>query len=300
MSELRRLQTFVDLARLGTIAAVASASAYSTSAVSQQIATLERDFGVALVEPDGRRLRLTAAGRALAGLAPELLGDWESARSVVAASQGQTSGTVTLAAFQTAFLAIVPAVLAELRSTAPLVRLRCVQAEPDVSVPGLLAREHDVAIIERYAGQAPVSSPDLRETPVGQDPMLVAVPTGCPGTTLDDFADTPWTMEPPGSPVHAWALATCREAGFQPRIAHDTPDVVVQCALAAAGHAAAFIPALTPPALRGPVRLVPLPAAQARTLSVATRRSRAADPAIRAVTAAIRTAAGGLLEGVPA
>ena len=169
-----------------------------------------------------------------------------------------------------------------------------------VVVGGDAVLEYDVAIIERYAGQAPVSSPDLQDTPVGQDRMLVAVPAGSPGTTLEDFADTPWTMEPPGSPVHAWALATCRGAGFQPRIAHDTADVVVQCALAAAGHAAAFLPALTPPALRGPVRLVPLPAAQARTLSVATRRSRAADPAIRAVTAAIRTAAGGLLEGVPA
>ena len=118
--------------------------------------------------------------------------------------------------------------------------------------------------------------------------MHLAAPAGVPGAELADFADVPWTLEPAGSPARSWALDVCREAGFEPRVVHETPDVVVQCSLAASGQAAAFVPGLAPAHLRGSARLLALPESRSRTVSVATRRSSAQDPAVRAVVTAIR------------
>lgn len=290
MSEIRRLQTFVDLVRLGTVSAVAEASSYSTSAVSQQIDRLEADLGVELVEPHGRRLRLTAAGRELAHHAPTVLDAWEATRSSVAASAADMRGAVTLAAFQTACLTIVPALVATLGERLPLLEVHCVQAEPERALPGVLSREFDVAIVERYAGRPPVQHAELTEEWLGEDAMYVAAPRGSRARSLHDLADVPWTLEARAAPAREWALDACRRAGFEPRAAHETSDVIVQCAFASSGAAAAMIPGLTPRHLFEGLSLIELPADEARTLGVIMRARSAPDPRVRAVVAAIHEA----------
>lgn len=294
MSEIRRLQTFLEFVRLGTVAAVAEASQYSTSAVSQQLERLAAGFGVQLLEADGRGLRLTPAGEVLAELAPGLLGDWELMRARLDATRGELLGTVAVAAFQTGCLAFFPALIAALRQRAPGIELGCVQAEPERSLPALRAREIDIAVVERYPGRPVEPHPELAETQLGEDGMLLAAPEAWrPSEGLAGLSERPWVFEPQGSPARAWAESLCHEAGFAPRIAHETSDVVVQCALAASGAAAALIPALTPESLRGGVHCVPLPRGHARTLVALTRRSAAERPAVRATLAALESVARG-------
>lgn len=288
MSEIRRLQTFVDLARLGTVAAVAESSAYSTSAVSQQISRLESDLGVELVEPHGRRLRLTPAGRVLSELAPSVLDRWEATRSAVAGSVAVMRGVVSMSAFQTAFLTIVPSVLAALEEQFPFLELRCTQAEPERAIPGVFSREFDIAIIERYAGRPAAPNPELTEEPLGADTMYVAIPDGHHATTVGDLADATWALEARGGPAREWALDICRRAGFEPHAAHETSDVIVQCTLAQQGAAAAFIPGLTPPHITSTLQLLALPATEARTISIVTRTQSARDPRIQAVVRALK------------
>lgn len=284
MSEIRRLQTFLDFVRLGTIAAVADATQYSTSAVSQQLERLARDVGVELLRPHGRTLRLTSAGEALAERAPALLGAWEQLHSDVTAVTDEVRGLVSVAAFQSACLALLPPLLSALRETAPGVRVRCVQAEPDRAITALRSREIDVAVIERFAGQSSAPHADLVETLLGEDEMLLALPAGAdPVRELSQLAATPWVFEERGGPERVWAEAMCHAAGFVPQVAHETSDVVMRCSLVAAGEAATFVPALTPEALRLGVECVTVSDGQSRELFAVTRQSSNADLAVQAV-----------------
>ena len=290
MSEIRRLRTFLEFVRLGTVAAVAESSQYSTSAVSQHLERLSAEFGVQLLESEGRGLRLTPAGEVLAEFGPRLLSDWERLRTRIDATRGEAQGSVSVAAFQTACLAFFPALIVALRLQTPGIELACVQAEPERALPALRAREIDIAVIERYPGHSREPYPDLAETSLGVDGMLLAAPREWDAESgLSRLADRPWVFEPKGSPARAWAETICHEAGFVPRIAHETSDVVVQSALAASGAAAALIPALTPETLRGGAHCEPLPSGQVRTVIALTRRSAADRPAIRAVLAELGT-----------
>src|SRR5258705_3233763 len=78
--ETRRLRLLLELSRLGSMRSVADELGITTSTVSQQIAVLSREAGTALIEADGRRVRLTPAGRRLAGHAVTILAAVEAAR----------------------------------------------------------------------------------------------------------------------------------------------------------------------------------------------------------------------------
>src|SRR5580692_46126 len=99
MLDVRRLRLLRDLAHLGTIAAVAQARAYTPSAVSQQLAALQRDAGVPLLEHTGRRVSLTPAGAALAGQTEEILALLERAAAGLAAARTGLAGPLRIGAF---------------------------------------------------------------------------------------------------------------------------------------------------------------------------------------------------------
>lgn len=287
MSELRRLELLVELQRRGTLTAVAAAHSYSTSAISQQLAALEREIGAPLLVPDGRRVKLTPQAAILAAHAEAILDRWERARSDVAASLDQTAGLVRMAAFQTATAALVPPLAAWLAHTHPALELRVAQHEPEVAVPGVLAREFDVAIAEWYPGQPPVRPAGLHETTLLADPMHLATSAGSTASTLRDCADESWIFEPAGSPAHAWAVALCRQAGFEPRVAYESPDVRVQEQFVARGLAVALLPELMWFDTRPSVAVHPLGASQARTIYTVVRSGAERHPLTVAVRAGL-------------
>src|SRR6476620_5701836 len=147
-----RLKVLRELHHRGTLAAVAEALSYSTSAVSQQVRQLEREVGVPLVEPVGRRLQLTPQGAILVEHAARILDLVEQAEADISMSLDRPRGTVRLAAFQSAAMTLVPRAVAVLRERHPELTVEFHQGEPEKTLPALQAADLDLVIAEAYPG----------------------------------------------------------------------------------------------------------------------------------------------------
>ena len=238
---LRRLEILRELKHRGTLAAVASAMSYSPSAVSQQLTLLESEVGAPLLEREGRGVRLTPQAEILVARTEKALRELERAETEIAASLQEVSGTIRVAAFQTAMLALLPAALTWLRERHPRMRVEATQAEPDTSLPGLLTRDFDLVIDEAFPGQArPARAAEYEHHLLFEDAMRLATPA--PVASLADLAERPWVMEPADTPARAWATAVCHAAGFEPDVAYVSADMLVHVRLVEQGHAVAFLP----------------------------------------------------------
>src|SRR5690348_12456716 len=123
MLDLRRLRLLRELSARGTIGAVADALSYSPSAVSQQLAALEKEAGVKLLERAGRNVRLTAEAQTLVGHADALLARVEEAEADLEATAEQITGTVRIAAIQSAGLYLLAPALELIARDHPALRL---------------------------------------------------------------------------------------------------------------------------------------------------------------------------------
>lgn len=291
MLNLLRLTVLRELKHRGTLAAVATAMSYSPSAVSQQLTLLESEVGAPLLERDGRRVRLTPQAEILVTHTELVLRQLDRAQAEIAASLHELSGTVRVAAFQTAMLTLVPAALTWLRDTHPAVRIEVVQAEPDTAMPALLARDIDLSITETFPGHGrPAQAGELSHHTLCEDPMRLAVRDPAV-RELPDLARHPWVMEPLGTPARRWTASLCHDAGFEPDVVFESADMLVHARLAAQGHAVAFLPDLLWFDRAPEVTLLEPTSAYRRTI-VATVRSGSDDhPLIRILLVALRHAA---------
>ena len=245
--------------------------------------------------PDGRRIKLTAQAHILVAHTASVLEQLERAETDILASLDSVVGTIRLATIQTAALALVPAMLTSLAGDHPGLQVQVTQAEPEVAIPGLLAREFDLVCSENYLDYPTSRSSELNFDVVAEDPIRVAFlqpPEGREPSevALIDLARCPWVLEPQGSPGRDWALATCRQAGFEPRVAHETPDVLVQAQLVASGHAAAFLPDLTWFDREPRFHLRQMAASHVRQVVTTCRAGSHRNPALVAVRGALRQA----------
>ncbi|MGK5642950.1 LysR substrate-binding domain-containing protein, partial [Streptomyces sp. URMC 126] len=258
MFDLHRLRLLRELKHRGTLAAVAAALSYSPSTVSQQLSQLEAEAGVRLLEPVGRRVRLTHQADILVAHTEVILERLERAQADIADSLADTAGTLRLAAFQTAALTLVPPALSLLRAAHPRLRVHVTQGEPETALPALLARDFDLVVTEEYPGD-PIPHPaELEREALLDDTLRLAVPgpaDGGPPTALRMLADHPWVMEPEGTAARRWATALCREAGFEPDVRFESSDLLLHLRLVEEGHAAAFLPDLVRNARRPTVPL---------------------------------------------
>jgi DNA-binding transcriptional LysR family regulator len=245
MLDLRRLRLLRELARRGTIAAVAQAFSYSPSAVSQQLATLEKEAGVRLLEPAGRRVRLTAQADVLLTHAEVLLAEMERAEAELTQSLSEPAGTLRVAAFQTAVLTLVPDALRQLEQQYPSLRVEVTELEPEIALPALITGEFDLVLGEEYPG---FPQPRPRETErhdLLTDELRLIIPAGWSERSLPDLGSRPFVMEPVGTTARQWATATCRQAGFEPDVRYTTTDLQIHLRLVQAGLAAALLPDLS-------------------------------------------------------
>jgi DNA-binding transcriptional LysR family regulator len=309
MLDVRRLRLLRDLAHLGTIAAVAQARAYTPSAVSQQLAALQRDAGVPLLEHAGRRVSLTAAGLSLVRHTETVLAALEAADAGLAAARAGLAGAVRIGAFPSAVRTLLPPALVALGRDHPALELMVTELDP-VAVPGALRdRRLDVALVHDY-DLAPVepdpaldSVPLLDETvflavPAGPAPVPAAAPAGpAPaGPAPDPVAaarHADWIVATPGTLCHAVTLQACRAAGFAPRVRHHADDFTAVLALVAAGQGVSLVPQLGAAQPPPGVRFLPLPAR--RRNRIAYRRGAGGHPAVAACVAALRAAARAVL-----
>ena len=284
MFDVHRLRLLRELKHRGTLAAVGEALGYSPSAVSHQLAILEREVGVPILEPVGRRVRLTDAAEVLVAHTERVLLELEQAEAAIAASRATVSGQVRIATFQTAAHTIIPSAVDRLAEEHPGVDVVFRHVHAEQALPALLARDVDLVLFEEYPGAPVAPITNIATEHLLDDPMLVAVPADETARRLADLADADWAMEPAGTPSRAWAVAACRSAGFEPRIAFETADVLLHVRLVAQGQAVAFLPAIIASTDSG---WELLPSGTSRVIRLALRRGSEENPAIAAARRAI-------------
>ncbi|MBC7724119.1 MAG: LysR family transcriptional regulator [Burkholderiaceae bacterium] len=283
MLDLHRLRLLRELSLRGTIAAVAEALSYSPSAVSQQLALLETEAGVPLTTRVGRRLQLTPQGRVLVGHTALLLERLEIAESDLTSSLSSIGGTVRIAVFQSAALAIVPSALTMLAEAHPALRIEVVQREPEAALSAVWARDFDLVIAEQYPGHAAPIIGDLDRVALCTDALRLAVPARRDIRSLQDSRDTAWVMEPRGTASRHFAEQACRAAGFEPDVRFETADLMAHIRLVESGNAVAILPDLVWAGAAPSVEVVGLADHPLRTIFTSARSASAERPAIVAV-----------------
>jgi DNA-binding transcriptional LysR family regulator len=283
MLDARRLRLLRDLARLGTIAAVADAHTYTPSAVSQQLSTLEKEAGVALLERSGRRVSLTPAGKVLAREAESVLAALERASAAVASA---ASGPLRIGAFPTAVRTLLPSALVTLGRSHPRLELMVSELDPAHVPDALRDRRLDVGLLHDYDIEPAAPDPDLDGVPLLTETVYLAAPTA-----LADLAaarDAAWIVGSPGTLCHAVTLRACRNSGFLPRVRHHADDFATVLALVGAGQGVALVPSLAAGSPPDGVHLNPLPLR--RRTRIAYRRGAGAHPVVTAFVEALRQA----------
>ncbi|SJN10237.1 Transcriptional regulator [Leucobacter sp. 7(1)] len=296
MLDMKRLRLLRELQTRGTIRAVAEALNYSPSAVSQQLSLLEQETDTQLLRKAGRGVALTAAGEVLAAEAEQLLAGLERAEANLHRARDEVRGTIRIAVFQSAFLALAPPALRALRAQHPKLRLEIVQWEPGEALRETSARGVDLVIAEEYPGHSRSYLPGLDRVPLVNDPIFLALPPEGAGdvrfdaaTTIDELAQLPWVMEPSGTATRDWGEQACRAASFEPEVRYETSDLQAHERLIATGNAAGFLPGLVHAG--SDVRLLELPGAPHRSVFSSARASQEAHPALAAVREALAAAA---------
>ncbi|MEI3846788.1 LysR family transcriptional regulator [Microbacterium sp. CCNWLW41] len=289
MFELRRLRLLHELALRGTLAAVAEALSYSPSTISQQLAQLEKEAGVPLLAPEGRRVRLTEHGQVLAAHAARALDQDERARGELE-SLHPGLAPVRVAVMQTAALAVAPVALALLAERAPYLRVELVELPPERGLFELAARSVDLVIAEQYPGHTRPHAAGIEREILGIDSIRVAVPAGDSARSLHDLRARAWVMEPAGTAARLWAVQQCRASGFEPDVRFELADLSAHARLIAAGQAVGVLPDLLWGGDPTPVAVLDLPGRPAREIFLAQRTSSQGRAGIAEVRSALQDA----------
>ena len=287
MLDVRKMRLLRELARLGTIVAVADALSYTPSAVSQQLSALEREAGVQLIRRSGRGVELTAAGSDLAERAGPVLALLEQASAAMAAARSELTGELRIGAFQTAVRTLLPAALVALGTEHPRLELHVTELDPASAPDALRTGALDIALVHDYDYVPAAPDPALDTRPLLTEAIFLA--SSEPGRTLPDCSTEPWIVGSPGTLCHLMAVRLCQSAGFVPRIRHHADDFAAVLTLVAAGQGVALVPELALADCPEGVALTEL-AVRRRTL-IACRAGAAGHPATVACAAALQAAA---------
>ncbi|GAA4481431.1 LysR family transcriptional regulator [Rhodococcus olei] len=291
--DVERLRVLRELADRCTVAATAAALSLTPSAVSQQLKILAREAGVAILEPDGRRLRLTDAGHALVLRADDVLAALDRATAEMASYAGSPRGRVRVALFPSGAALLLPGVLERAARVGVLIDAQDVD-EPAAAVPQLLA-DFDVVLTHRDERAPTLISPRARFETVMREPIDLVMPpghrlAGRSAVGLEELADESWISVRGGFPVDDVLESVATVTGVQPRVVHRINDFAVIEALVLAGHGVALMPRYVP--LRAGLVSARLAGVRAaRSYELATRPAAAARPAVAAVLAAFRAEA---------
>ena len=302
MLDLRKLLLLRELHARGTVTAVAEALAFTPSAVSQQLAQLQREAGVPLTERVGRRLRLTDAGLRLVEHADALLARVEEAEAELQAAGGMVHGTLRLASLQTPLLSLVPPAVRRLTGEHPGLRVELVESEPEASLPALALGEYDVAIAEEYDDAPRRRLPDLDREALCRDDIVVVLPAGHrlaatqEPVSLADLAGDAWLSPHPDTQFAQSQLRLCRQAGgFEPDLRHWANDIAIIIELVAAEQGVGLLPGLARAGRDRRVAVRPIAGSSpARTIFAFTRRSTSGRPAVDALVERLREAGAAL------
>ena len=285
--DLRRLQVLSELCRLGSMRDVAAELGVTTSTVSQQIAALAREVGTPLIEPDGRRIRLTPAGRRLADHAVTILAAVEAAKHDLD-PHAEPSGTLRVAGFATAIRRSLLPIAADLAVSHPAMVLRILEHEPAESFGLLAADRVDLALTYDFE-LAPASfDAGLQAAPLWSAAWGLGIPvsTEAAGTTavqlFSDVRQANWIVNSRNEGDEQVIRTIASMAGFEPRIGHRADSLELVQDLIIAGLGIGLLPVDQPTAPG--VRVLPLADPEVRLRSYAvTRRGRSSWPPLALV-----------------
>ncbi|WP_205697373.1 LysR family transcriptional regulator [Conexibacter sp. SYSU D00693] len=298
MLDVRRMRVLHEVARTGSFAAAASELWCTPSAVSQQIAALEREAGVVLVERGARGARLTAAGAVLDRHAAVVLGQLAAARAELDDLAQLRTGRLRMTAFESAWALLVPAALARLRAEHPDLELDLAEADPDEGLAALRSGERDLVLVFEPNDLPGDALAGALRTEVCRDELHAVVPAGhplagAPQIALDDLAQESWVV--PTESCERLVRGACAVAGFEPRVVFSSADYGAVQGFVGAGAGVALVPRL---ALSESPRVVPRPLAPrpdgsrpGRTIAAVTASEDIRPPAASAMLDALRTAA---------
>ena len=295
--QTRRLELLVEFARLGSMRGVADALGTTTSTVSQQLAALTGDVGMALLEPDGRRVRLTPAGRRLAEHAVTILAAVESAR-VDLDPDADPAGRVRVAGFATAIRRALLPVVADLASSHPQVELLIFEHEPADAVRLLAGDDVDLALTYDYNLSAATTDRAVTSTRLWTAAWGLGVPAASAHAhsdnalqSFDPYRDAAWIVNSRNTADEHVVRIIASMAGFQPRITHQVDSLELVQDLIAAGLGVGLLPVGQPTVPE--VRLLELrdPAVTLRSYAL-TRQGRARWPPLELVLSRLTGAVG--------
>jgi len=254
MLSVARLRLLKEVAYRGSFSAAAEALSYTQSAVSQQIAALEAETGMPLLERHPRGVTLTAAGHTLVGHAEGILARLDAAEAALSSIAGLRGGRLRMASFPTAGATLMPMAIAEFRAAYPDVELTLAEGEPEEIIPRLRRGELDLALLFEFDGQTPLGE-DVSRTELLRDPMYLALPRGHAlaeksRLRLADLAAESWVQTSHESPCARHVVRCCHAAGFEPSVSFESDDYHTVQGLVAAGVGVALIPQLALSAVR--------------------------------------------------
>ncbi len=255
MLDVKRMRILREVACQGSFSAAADALYLSQSAVSQQVATLEREVGMPLLARSSDGPRLTDAGSALLTHADAVIARLEEAERELGEIAGLESGRLRLASFPSASATLVTRGLSVFRERHPSVDLQFSEYEPEESLPLLRRGEIDLAILFDYPSLPAADDRDLDRVVLLTESLHVVLPldhplAGAGPIRLRDLADEAWLCSKRPSSCSEVVVESCREAGFEPRIAFESDDYSVLQGFVAGGLGVTLLPDLALAAVR--------------------------------------------------
>src|SRR5215208_7212978 len=245
MLDVRRMRVLREVAHRGSFSAAAEALAFTQSAVSQQIAALEREAGTVLVQRSPRGVSLTEAGEALVRHTDAILARLAEAESELEAIAGLSGGRLRMAAFESAGATLMPLAIAAFRERHPAVELSMTLLEPEDAIPQLRAGELDLAITFEARKGDPADE-GLEHLYLIDDPMYLVLPADHPlahkrSPRLADLEGEAWIGGPANCECNRLIYRACATAGYDPRIAFETDDYQAVQGFVAAGVGVSLI-----------------------------------------------------------
>jgi DNA-binding transcriptional LysR family regulator len=285
--DLARLKLLRELAHRGTMTAVGAARGLTSSAVSQQLTTLERHLGIKILERIGRRVRLTPEGERLLVHAKEILHAVELAEADLRGRNAKPAGTMEVACFPSFAKAwLLPAIL-RLRTRFPDFGVVIRELETLDAIAALHEGRCHVAVVFSY-NLVPV--PDIERLvsfPLIEEPMLLALPSAWARkrgkVNLKQVSQEDWIVDSRQSDDQLLAERACALAGFAPRVTHSVDDYDLVLRMVAAGLGVGFVPesAFAISKVKSVVKRTPAGVALKRSVRALTRKGLSTSAAVR-------------------
>lgn len=247
--DIGRLRALRELSIRKTMAAVAEALYVSPSAVSQQIALLEEEVGIKLIERRGRGVVMTLAGQKLVDRAGNILSEIESARADIAELKSVISGELRVAAFPSVAAALIPRVVHQLAEMHPHLTVQFDEMEPAESVAALRSWQTDVAIIDDLNMPTGALDPNIETIYLMEDVFNVMVSKDHklaerPTVKLKELRNERWAIDTASETYNTMLADACQAAGFKPNIVARCKGFEVTIALIRQNYGISMLPGL--------------------------------------------------------